>query len=271
MVAVLVVEGGVAVAEEPNGFLGRWARRKTAVLQGKPVEDPAPELKTPSPAVAAVPAGAAVRTPAGDSPAAVSPAGSPASEPAKPLSLDDVRTLTKDSDFKPFMAGDVGHEVRNAAMKKLFADPHFNVMDGLDIYIDDYSVSEPIPESMLRQMTSAKFLNLFGEDKEEDKKDDQKGDQKNEVATPPAGESAYPPDSESVAQSSQSPVALPAGPSGASDPSLVPGSSGFPDTDTSQPVPVSGAEASPQHHAHTDLRLQPDHAAPAPHAGRGTE
>ncbi len=255
------------MAEEPTGFLGRWARRKTAVLQGKPVEDPAPEVKTPSPAATAVPAGAAVRTPAGDSQAAVPTAGSPASEPAKPLSLDDVRTLTKDSDFKPFMAGNVGPEVRNAAMKKLFADPHFNVMDGLDIYIDDYSVSEPIPESMLRQMTSAKFLNLFDEDKEEDKKDDQKDG----IATPPAGESAYPPDSESVAQSPQSPAALPAGPSGASDPSLVPGSSGFPDTDTSQPVPVPGAEASPQHHAHTDLRLQPDHAAPAPHAGRGTE
>jgi hypothetical protein len=29
--------------------------------------------------------------------------------------------------------------VKNAAMKKLFADPHFNVMDRLDIYIDDYS------------------------------------------------------------------------------------------------------------------------------------
>ncbi|WP_341907074.1 DUF3306 domain-containing protein [Polaromonas sp. YR568] len=261
----------MAVAEDPNGFLGRWARRKTAVLQGKPVEDPAPETKAPVPSVAAAPAGTVAQTPAGDSRAAVPASGSAANEPAKTLSLDDVRTLTKDSDFKPFMAGDVGPEVRNAAMKKLFTDPHFNVMDGLDIYIDDYSVSEPIPESMLRQMTSAKFLNLFDEDKEEDKKDDQKGGQKDGVAAPPAGESAYPPDSESVAQSPQSPAALPAGPSGALDPSPIPGSSGFPDTDTSQPVPVPGAEASPQHHAHTDLRLQPDHAAPAPHAGRGTE
>lgn len=264
---VVVAVVGVAVAEEPNGFLGRWARRKTAVLQGKPVEDPAPELKTPSPAAVAVPAGAVARTPAGDSPAAVPTAGSPASEPAKPLSLDDVRTLTKDSDFKPFMAGNVGPEVRNAAMKKLFADPHFNVMDGLDIYIDDYSRPDPIPESMLRQMTSAKFLNLF----DEEEKDEKHKDPQVQPDAPPAGESAYPPEGESVAQSPQSPAALPAGPSGTSDPSPVRGSSGFPDTDTRQPVPVPGAEASPQHHAHTDLRLQPDHAAPAPHAGRGTE
>jgi cell division septation protein DedD len=54
--------------------------------------------------------------------------------------------------------------VRNAAMKKLFTDPHYNVMDRLDIYIDDYSLPDPLPESMLRQMASAKFLNLFDDE-----------------------------------------------------------------------------------------------------------
>ena len=38
----------------------------------------------------------------------------------------------------------------NAALKKLFSDPHFNVMDGLDTYIDDYGKPDPIPPSMLR-------------------------------------------------------------------------------------------------------------------------
>ena len=51
-------------------------------------------------------------------------------------------------------------------MKKLFADPHFNVMDGLDIYIDDYSKPDPIPEAMLRKLASAKFLGLFDEEEE---------------------------------------------------------------------------------------------------------
>jgi hypothetical protein len=59
------------------------------------------------------------------------------------------------------MASEVAPEVKNAAMKKLFADPHFNVMDRMDIYIDDYGQSDPIPEAMLRQMVGAKFLNLF--------------------------------------------------------------------------------------------------------------
>jgi hypothetical protein len=59
--------------------------------------------------------------------------------------------------------------VKNAAFKKLFTDPHFNVMDGLDVYIDDYSKPDPIPPEMLRNLASAKFLKLF--DDEEEKED----------------------------------------------------------------------------------------------------
>ena len=43
----------------------------------------------------------------------------------------------------------MGEDVRRAALKKLFSDPRFNVMDGLDVYIDDYSKTEPIPPEML--------------------------------------------------------------------------------------------------------------------------
>jgi hypothetical protein len=78
--------------------------------------------------------------------------------------MQDVAALNAESDFKPFMARAVSPEVRNAAMKKLFADPHFNVMDGLDIYIDDYSIPDPLPAAMLRKMASAKFLNLFDDE-----------------------------------------------------------------------------------------------------------
>ena len=174
------------------------------------------------------------------------PADSAAPEAAAPkaLTLDDARLLTQDSDFKPFMAGGVSPEVRNAAMKKLFADPHFNVMDGLDTYIEDYSKFEPIPESMLRQMASVKFLKLFGDE------DEDKG-----AAAPPR-ESANNPTDETVAQSSyETPDIGPQGPPGSPE--------------TRQPVPpVAGSQ---QDHAHTDLRLQPDHAAPAPGAGRGAQ
>lgn len=239
------------MVDEARGFLGRWARRKTDVLQGKPLEEPVAVAKLG----ALDSAGVQIPTsgPTESAPAVIPlpRATAAASEPEPPekiaLTLDDVKRLTQDSDFKPFMARDVGPEVRNAAMKKLFADPHFNVMDGLDIYIDDYSKADPIPESMLRQMVGAKFLNLFD--------DEEKGEKQNDLSASPR-ENANNPNGETVAQSSEnSDLARP-------DP-VNPEHS-------SQPAPLPDAAASPQDHAHTHLRLQPDHAAPAPDAGCGT-
>ena len=155
----------LSMTEAANGFLGRWARRKNDALLGKPLAEP----DQPVALVTVAPAELPVLPTHGEV-----PAPAPNNEPSPALSLDDVKLLTKDSDFKPFMGKTVGPDVRNAAMKKLFEDPHFNVMDGLDIYIDDYSISEPIPESMLRQMVSAKFLNLF-EDDEKDEGSAQRG------------------------------------------------------------------------------------------------
>ena len=170
--------------------------------------------------------------------------------PEKILSLDDVKALTRESDFKPFMARDVGADVRNAAMKKLFADPHYNVMDGLDIYIDDYSIADPIPEGMLRQMVGAKLLKLFDAQEGED-------DEKKPALAPPPPGGLSSPTPESVATSTVCPDARLAAPL-TTDPS-------------SQPAPPDGPGPS-QHdnHAHSHLRLQPDHAPSAPGAGHGT-
>ncbi len=66
--------------------------------------------------------------------------------------------LTSDSDFGQFMRQEISEEIRRKAMKTLFADPHFNVMDGLDIYIDDYSLSDPIPAEMLATLNQMRAL-----------------------------------------------------------------------------------------------------------------
>ena len=84
-----------------------------------------------------------------------------------PPTLEDVQSLTPQSDFTRFTRPDVAPDVKNAAMKKLFADPHFNQMDGLDVYIDDYCKPDPLPMSMARQLASARFLKLFEEKEEE--------------------------------------------------------------------------------------------------------
>jgi hypothetical protein len=146
-----------------DGFLSRWSRRKAQVRTGVA---PAPGAEPASPGVA--PAVEAPRVAAVPAAAVDAPPPTAGGEPAPPPTLEDVARLGPDADFSRFVAGDVDESVKRAAMKKLFADPHFNVMDGLDTYIDDYSRPDPIPESMLRRMTQSQVLGLFDDEAAED-------------------------------------------------------------------------------------------------------
>ncbi len=128
---------------DETGFLSRWSRRKAQAKDGTAV----PEEVPPAPVLPAVTA---------DATAAPVP-----SEPAPTLA--DVHALTRESDYSRFVAGDVETRVKNAALKKLFNDPHFNVMDGLDTYIDDYGLPDPLPQALLRQMAQTQFLGLLAE------------------------------------------------------------------------------------------------------------
>src|SRR5262249_57863764 len=60
--------------------------------------------------------------------------------------------LTFDSDFTAFLKPGVDPTVKRTALKKLLHDPRFNVMDGLDVYIDDYTKADPIPQNMLAEL-----------------------------------------------------------------------------------------------------------------------
>ncbi|MBA2964714.1 MULTISPECIES: DUF3306 domain-containing protein [Ramlibacter] len=215
-----------------DGFLGRWSRRKLDAKDGKPLDEPA--VVAPPAAVAPVlPAVQPDVDPDGVALAAgqQAPVAPPAAEPEPPPpTLEDVQALTPESDFRRFVGRDVAPDVKNAAVKKLFADPRYNIQDGLDVYIDDYSKPDPIPESMLRSLASAKFLGLFREEERED--------------AAPGGatrEGAEELPADSVAQS------------GAAD-----------------PTPLIAPTAPLADHADPDLRLQQDHAAPGEEPGHGT-
>ena len=73
-----------------------------------------------------------------------------------PPQLPPLDSLTFESDFKAFMHSKVEESVKRAALKKLFSDPRFNVMDGLDTYIDDYTKAEPIAEELLARLEHAR-------------------------------------------------------------------------------------------------------------------
>jgi Protein of unknown function (DUF3306) len=143
------------MADNDASFAARWSQRKLQARVG-PVPPEAPMVTPPI----AAPATVAVAAPA-------VPAEAVDAKPELPaLTLADVAKLGRDSDYSPFVARSVTPEVKNAALKQLFTDPHFNVMDGLDTYIDDYGKPDPLPLSMLRQMTQAKFLGIFDDEEE---------------------------------------------------------------------------------------------------------
>jgi len=113
--------------------LSRWSRRKLAA------EAPAP---TPASAPAVVPA----------------PATAPGlPTPSAALELPPVESLTFDSDFTAFLQPGVDDKVKRAALKQLFRDPRFNIMDGLDTYIDDYTKADPIPPDIVADLLQRGF------------------------------------------------------------------------------------------------------------------
>src|SRR5262245_38257117 len=131
--------------ERDDGFLSRWSRRKTLSDEARQLEDRKADEER---SVDARPPAEPVVAPAAQPPA---PVEAEAPQPPPPT-LDDVAQLTRESDFSRFVAPDVDAGVKQAAMRKLFSDPHFNVMDGLDTYIDDYNKADPLPASMVRKM-----------------------------------------------------------------------------------------------------------------------
>ena len=126
-----------------EGFLSRWSRRKHAAAAGNvPAEERAAAPQPPPTAgVAAGP-----------------PAPPPSPDPAPPPPLPPVESLGIDSDFAPFMAKEVDPGLQRAALRKLFADERFNVMDRLDVYIDDYTQSKPIPPEWYERMAQMAHL-----------------------------------------------------------------------------------------------------------------
>jgi hypothetical protein len=97
----------------------------------------------------------------------------PVSDEAGPT-MEDVVNLDNDSDYSPFVKRDVDQAVRRAALKKMFSDPHFNVMDGLDIYISDYTKPSPLTPAMLAALKHT--ANIFGPVPTSEKSDEERED-----------------------------------------------------------------------------------------------
>jgi hypothetical protein len=78
---------------------------------------------------------------AGDSAAAihVKPATEETDAVLTDADMPPIETLDEDSDYSSFLSPGVSDDLRHQAMRKLFAQPDFNITDGLNDYDEDYT------------------------------------------------------------------------------------------------------------------------------------
>jgi hypothetical protein len=131
------------VAQQPERLsLKRWSRRKLEAARAETPRDAPPEpvaaAAPPQPAQPAQQAGAVAQST--DAP------------------LPPIESLTIDSEFAAFFKPDVAEATKRAALKQLFRDPRFNIMDGLDVYIEDYTQPDPISPEMMKQLLHARHI-----------------------------------------------------------------------------------------------------------------
>lgn len=138
-----------------ENFLSRWSKRKLEVrAQEKLAEEaPAAQDKAPVSAVNVESENRAHELVKADSQV------QPVPDPELPLPTEaDLLAVRQGGDIKAFMVDKVSAELKNKAFKALFSRPEFNVMDGLDIYIDDYNKFTPLSKEDIGKMTLSKQL-----------------------------------------------------------------------------------------------------------------
>jgi hypothetical protein len=123
------------MAEKDEGFARRWSRLKQEAREAQPQEEaPTPDLPVPA---------AAADTPPPDSDE------KPAEKPFDPATLPPVESLTKESDYSDFMRPEVPAELRQKALRRLWAtDPILSAPDPADMHNIDYNAVPTFPEGV---------------------------------------------------------------------------------------------------------------------------
>jgi len=123
------------MSDKDENFAQRWSRLKQqARAQEMPEEASRPDLP-------AVVDAADQPPPATDKPEE--------QKPFDPASLPPVESLTKDSDYSLFMRPEVPEDLRQKALRRLWAaDPVLSAPDALDMHTLDYNAVPTFPEGV---------------------------------------------------------------------------------------------------------------------------
>ena len=144
-----------------DSFFSRWSRQKSLnreLTQAREAAVP----KVPVVADAELAAGRATAplAPVAKTDDTQAPVSSPQTSPDIPTQAD-VDALAVGADVSRFLQSGVAEAVRGAALKKLFADPAYNVISEMDDYVEDYSQMVKLSATELRQLQQSKDLYLF--------------------------------------------------------------------------------------------------------------
>jgi hypothetical protein len=139
-----------------DSFLSRWSKRKLEARAKEEAADLTPPLEVKLPLDEKLDGEQQIAVV--DS-ANTTPKSKVSSQPELPLPTEaDLLAVKQGGDIKAFMVDKVSAELKNKAFKALFSRPEFNVMDGLDIYIDDYNKFTPLSQEDIGKMTLSKQL-----------------------------------------------------------------------------------------------------------------
>ncbi len=124
-----------ADAEQSAGedFLQRWSRRKARAREDR--ED--------------------VQQPPASPPADPVDTNGQSDQEKPPLTdadMPQIDSLTAESDISGFFSPGVSEKLRSIALRKVFSLPFYNLRDGLDDYDEDYTVFEPLGDTVTSDM-----------------------------------------------------------------------------------------------------------------------
>ncbi len=107
-------------------FLRRWSRRKAAGAGNDQESDTAREKEAPAPA--------------------------PEPPPKTDVDMPPLESIDESTDMGEFFSPQVSEKLRRVALRKMFHLPHFNIVDGLDDYDDDFRTFDALGEIITADM-----------------------------------------------------------------------------------------------------------------------
>lgn len=138
-----------------DSFFSRWSRQKSLQRDLDQARDQATTNPTPLAPTRPTPIGEGEDA----NPLVASEDATQTNQPIP--TLEDTASLEVGANVSRFLRDGVSEAVKGAALKKLFADPAYNVISDMDDYVEDYSKMATMTTLEVSKLQQSKDLYLF--------------------------------------------------------------------------------------------------------------